>query len=205
MHKQHQISRRPRKYSALILAAGQSSRMQQSKLQLAYDAQYSFVEQLINTYLAYGSREIVVVASKQDESYLLSKERRFAGHFHLVINPSPEKGRFSSVRLGMQQLQSVSGVFLQNIDNPFTHVSLLASLGQNTSEADYVSPTYKGKGGHPALLSEKIVGDIRGLSSDAYHLREFLQQYSRFRLDTENERILSNINTPEAYQEIWKK
>ncbi len=200
MSKRHQIGQRPRKYSTLILAAGQSSRMKQSKLQLAYDTQYSFIEQLVNTYLAYGSREIVVVASQPDEAYLLSKERCFAGPFHLIINPSPEKGRFSSVRLGMQQLKSVSGVFLQNIDNPFTQVSLLTSLGQNALEADYVSPTYNGRSGHPALLSKRIVGDIRALSSDAHHLREFLQTYSRFRLETEHKHILSNINTPEEYQ-----
>ena len=80
---------------------------------------------------------------------------------------------------------------------------LLNELGKEIESADYISPKFEGKGGHPILLSEKIINDLKIIEKDQMHFKEFLNNYLKHKVKVYNEKILVNINTEEEYEKYF--
>ena len=73
----------------------------------------------------------------------------------------------------------------------------------NIDTADYISPEYNGIGGHPILLSEKVINDVRATQEDQIHFKEFLNHYPKMKMQVDDEKILVNINTMEEYKSFF--
>ncbi len=54
-----------KKYSAIILSAGKSSRMGVPKFSLMFDDKSTFLEKIINAYADFGCEEIIVVLNNE--------------------------------------------------------------------------------------------------------------------------------------------
>ncbi|MCC7520251.1 MAG: NTP transferase domain-containing protein [Flavobacteriaceae bacterium] len=190
----------PLTFSTLILAAGKSSRMGVPKWGLAYDLQSTFLEHLIQVCHDAGSKEIVVVVNEEDQKLLLKQFSILPHAARYVINAHTEWDRFYSVKLGLQQLSNSPAVLICNIDNPNIEVGLIQKLIAHQNDAPCVYPVYRNQGGHPLLLSSRIIHDILETSENQLHFKTFLQNYHRKRVEVQDARILLNINSPEDYQ-----
>jgi len=188
-------------YSAIILSAGRSSRMGVPKFSLQFDDNITFLENLVYEYSTFGCREIVVVMNIDGFSLLSQLNIKLPDSATVVVNQHPEWERFYSLKLAAKALKDIKPVFVSNIDNPFVNHKLLDSLSNSRSGADYINPVYNGRGGHPFLLSEKVVADLRVEEKDQIHLKEFLGQYSKKSVEVDDEKILLNINTDEDFRE----
>jgi molybdenum cofactor cytidylyltransferase len=192
-----------KKYSAIILSAGNSSRMGVPKFSLRFDKTTTFLENLINQYNAFGCEEIIVVLNPDGVVALEQLKIRLSSNTKVIINNHPEWERFYSMKLGARNLEETNSVFVSNIDNPFVNQSLLISLSEGSNEVDYVYPAHNGRGGHPFLLSVKVVTDLISEEKDQIHLKEFLSKYTKKSVDVDDDKILLNINTEDEYKRIF--
>lgn len=184
----------------IILAGGKSSRMGSPKPFLGVEGK-TFVEKLIATYQNAGVSLITVVLNRNDirPIYRLVLDR-IKHKAQIVVNENEVEGRLHSIKLGLKSFRKMDFCFIQNIDNPFTSVTLLEGLYRNRKRDEYVVPLYKGKGGHPILLSEKIMKEIQAMENQETSLRAILSSFKRNEYAIDDPSILLNINTPEDYR-----
>ncbi len=179
--------------SSVVLSAGYSSRMGMPKWLLQMPSGITFMEHIARLYSALGS-EVLFVINQSDALHA-----DLPAGLTTIINPDPQKGRFFSLQCGLNKIPESAACFIQNIDNPFLDTKLLKAMIGALKAFDLVVPVHKEKGGHPILISQKVIGEILKCTHPLPLLRNFLDQFKGCRLDVDNERILLNINTPEAY------
>jgi len=192
-----------KKYSAIILSAGKSSRMGVHKFSLRFNDSTTFLENMVNEYNAFGCNEIIIVLNPDGASFLDQLKLSLPSNVTIAINHHPEWERFYSLKLGAKLLLKTDSTFVSNIDNPFVNHSVLSLLTKHYKDADYLNPIYKGKGGHPFLISEKVIADLGSEELDQIHMKEFLGRYSKKSVEVDDERILLNVNTNEEYRRLF--
>lgn len=188
--------------SAVILAAGTSSRMGSPKELLKMNNNSSFLEHITNIYSEFDCSRIVVVINS--ELNLLTKELTFPDGLVMVTNQHPQLGRFYSIIKGLSQVDT-KYVFIQNIDNPTVDISILNGIYNNREGFDIVKPRYQGVGGHPILISNQVIYDIVKEVNLELKLNEFLKKYKTKYIDVSNDSVLTNINTKEDYQKYCEE
>ena len=145
--------------SAIILSAGKSDRFGEPKAFLKFDQTKSFIQQLINEYYSTGIRHVIIITNKdllermQQQVQDVPKELTI----EIIINPYPETGRFSSIKIAVDAINKGHNAFFQNIDNPFVTSSLLKQMMDKINDGMYVVPKFNNEKGHPVLLSNKII------------------------------------------------
>lgn len=189
--------------SVIILSAGFSSRMKQAKFSLIYDKQKIFLEKIIDEYLNFGCKEIVVVMNKEGIKLKEKLQLIFPKNVKFIQNNHPEYERFYSLQLGIKSSGNCENIFIQSIDNPFVTQNLLSLLIQNKNDADYIIPSYNNKGGHPILISKKIINSIKKEDNYNIILKDFLRNFTKFHVKTNDEKILLNINTMDIYNDLF--
>lgn len=185
----------------IILAGGNSSRFGMPKPFLKISNDITFLEKLVNIYLEFGCRDIILVLNQNhSEAFTNTFPELFRSKIKIIYNSKTELGRFYSLKLGADAVSDCDFCFLQNIDNPFTDLGTLQKLYDNRKPDAYISPVYLDKGGHPVLISRMIIEIIRKEININLNTKEFLNQFNKIKVSTENYKILANINTPEDYK-----
>ena len=187
-------------YSAIILAAGSSGRMGQPKALLPFDRQRCFARKLADEFYAFGCCRVAMVTNSDVVELVGSCKYNLNG-MDIILNPTPSLGRFYSLYLALQAIDT-QYIFMANADNPFVTAGLLSKLWENARQADYVCPAYKGKGGHPILISPDIVSAVKAQTSFQINLKDFLNRFRRIYVDVDDEQVLVNINTPDDYSRL---
>jgi CTP:molybdopterin cytidylyltransferase MocA len=121
----------------------------------------------------------------------------------LVINDHMEFERFYSVKLGLAAIHSSSFCFIQNVDNPFIDSQILDLIYEHRSDERYVSPVFKGKGGHPVLLNRENMNRICKWDVNSANFKEVLGTFECLNVEMHDDRVLININSPEEYQRFF--
>ncbi|NOQ26432.1 MAG: NTP transferase domain-containing protein [Bacteroidales bacterium] len=195
-----QFDKNHKYFSVIILAAGKSSRMGIPKLSLKYDIENSFIEHIVNDYQGFACKEIVIVVNNTGNDYLNKSKIRFLDNVKIAINKHPDWHRFYSLKIGAKSLIDDLPVFIHNVDNPYISHEVLKDLIDHSDKADYISPEFEGKGGHPILLSSKIINKVRSTQEDQIHLKEFLNQFPKMKVQVKEEKVLVNINSLDEYR-----
>jgi len=185
----------------IILSAGLSVRMGEPKAFLKYNSKQTFIEKIVSTYKDFGCTKISIVTNERDYKKLI--DLKISDTFQ-VINPEPEKGRVNSIKLGSENLFDMEYVFIQNIDNPFITKDILLTIFKERENNKYVSPVYKGKGGHPILLHKNILTQIHFVSAENQNLKEILQPFDRKNVLMKEGIIHININSKSDYKNLIK-
>lgn len=197
------IQKKQKRISAIILSAGKSERMGVPKFSLRFNTETTFLEKLIDEYHSFGCNEIIVVLNETIAVLYHQLKLSVPSNVRVVINHHPEWERFYSLKLAALDLNEVKPVFVSNIDNPFLNQETLDILFKEVDNFDYISPSFNGKGGHPFLLSAKVINELKTEKQDQIHLKEFLGKYSKKLEEVNDEKILLNINTMEDYSRFF--
>ncbi len=193
-------------FGALIPAAGFSGRMGMPKAFLPFDREHTFVEKIVEVYLHAGVQKVVVVLNRDGAAQLRRRKIAFdPGRVVVVAHSFPERGRFFSIQTGLKALGELRGIYLQNIDNPFAAETLLHGLAKMLKPGGYVVPQYGGRGGHPVLLSGAVAGRLTRVAQREANLRDLLRDFPKTVFPANDDRILTNINTPEEYRKRFGK
>jgi molybdenum cofactor cytidylyltransferase len=193
----------PVKLPVIILAAGLSARMGQPKAFLKWDRHTTFLEKIIKEYFSFESEQLILVMNQEGYQHVLLEHPDIAEYSEIIINPHPDNGRLSSLKIGINDLPQGTACFIQNVDNPFVTAELLDSMNDLANPDAYVVPVFEGKGGHPVLLGSAIVEFISTIEESELDLHLILQNFKRIEVKTDNSQILININTEEDYKKYF--
>jgi len=155
----------------LVLAAGQSARMDSPKALVQFEGR-PLLEHLLAPRLLREFGDVVVVLGHHADALRPIVDRL---GYRSVVNPDPDRGRTGSVQTGLKALRpAVRAVFVQPVDCPMilpeTYLALAAAIGS----CDVAIPSYLGKHGHPPLVSAALIPRILAAGPDE-PLRELLQ------------------------------
>ena len=164
--------------SALVLAAGLSSRMGRLKPLLPLDPQgaQTPLGLCVGLFRAAGIDEVVVVTGHRDDE--VGSAARAAGA-RVVHNPDYARGMYGSVRAGVAGLDAATdGFFLLPVDIPLVRTGTVRLLARAFAgkPASVLLPVFAGRRGHPPLLGRELIGRIQGSAEPAGGLRTLLDQ-----------------------------
>ncbi|MGH4124555.1 MAG: nucleotidyltransferase family protein [Clostridium sp.] len=190
--------------SAIILAGGYSMRMKQFKPLLPL-GDSTVIENTVNVFRNSGVCDITVVIGFQanDLRNLLDSMG-----VKWVYNQNYKEGMYSSIVAGVRSLpDNTKGFFLLPADMPLIEKETIEELLKvyNSKEYDIIYPEYKGKRGHPPLISSRLFPAIKNWDGCG-GLRVLLSQYQKVATQVEvmDENILNDMDTPEDYINLCK-
>ncbi len=190
------------RFSAVILAAGKSSRLGYDKLSLPLGTQ-TILEHTIAKFLVDSVDEIIIVTGKFIPECRLSITSPKVQWLH---NPDYTLGMSSSIKKGVGHLcGSTDAVFITPADIPLFRAATVQMMIATFTPSKIIIPAYKGKKGHPVLLdtdlarqclrtqSDKVLYDVIKKNPNAVEL-----------LPVEDAGIAMDIDTAEDYEELKK-
>jgi len=191
--------------AGVILAAGSSSRMGQDKALLQYGGR-SFLAGAIQLLQNICDFVVVVAGSNLDAL----RPVVYANSAYLVLNPQPELGQFSSLRLGLQAVldRGRDAACVTLVDRPPAELRTAQKLKEHflrsAPETTWaVVPQFEGKHGHPVIFGrEMIEAFLRAQPTDTAREIEHQHQHRIEYLDVNDARVVLNINTPEDYSSL---
>ena len=190
--------------AAIILAAGNSSRMGRPKFTLALPNGTTFLENIINQYSDFGCREIVVVLNADGIELIEKKSLNISAQIKVVLNPHPGYGRFYSIKNSIKLVES-NFIFIHNVDNPYAKKEVLDLLYDSKDKADFIKPVHNGKGGHPVLISKKICDHILQEKKNDINFKDILNEFLSHKVVVQDDMIHLNINAYDEYLEFYRK
>ena len=183
--------------SAVILGSGLSERMGKPKALLHWDESTTFLEKIINEYNKADCSEIICMINIKTKDFC--NTLNLPSNIKFVMNLHPEWGRFYSIKTAVQALKEIDYCFIQNVDNPFVSIDLIEKIYSERNSYAWCSPMYNEKGGHPILIPKYIFNKIPEVKINDMSLLDFLIPFQRIIIETDDDTILKNINTPEDY------
>lgn len=155
---------------AILLAAGNSSRFGTNKLLYELDGKrmYRYVLEKLYRQKRMGNLNRIVVVSQYEEIFADIREN--FPEIETVLNPQPERGIASSLKLGLEVLQKeVSQACLFAVaDQPcLTETSLEKMIRMwERKPGGIVAAACGEKTGNPVIFSEKYYGELMELNGD---------------------------------------
>lgn len=187
------------KVTAVILAAGKSSRMGSPK-PIAKIEEKTFLERIIELYQKAGIEGIVVLGAN-------SRTIRKAVDLSAVTtleNPRPERGQLSSLQTALPLVETASGIIVHPVDHPLVKLHTVQRLlsFHRKLPASILIPETRGRKGHPVLFPLRFLPDLKNVPQ-GYGARWVVRQNlaSVHRVSVKDEGILWNIDTPETLRE----
>ncbi|KAB0667375.1 nucleotidyltransferase family protein [Oryzomonas japonica] len=184
---------------AIILAAGLSRRMGTCK-QLLPLGGTTVIARCLESLLAGGAEEIIVVVGPQGDD-VAEEARRHP--VRIVRTTAPHGDMACSVRTGRAALPpTVSGVLIAPCDHPLVLPATVAGLlaAHHRDPRTIIIPSHGGRRGHPTCFPRGILDEL----DDTGTLRDLVRRDpGRLRhLDTEDQGVVLDMDTPEDYQRI---
>jgi CTP:molybdopterin cytidylyltransferase MocA len=190
--------------SALVLAAGLSSRMGRLKPLLPLDPKggQTPLGLCVGLFRAAGFGEVVVVPGHRCDE--VGPAARAAGA-RVVHNPDFALGMYSSIRAGVAGLDAATdGFFLLPSDIPLVRTGTVRLLARAFCHepASVLLPVFAGRRGHPPLLGRELIGHIQDSAEPAGGLRTLLDRVEAEQPDQVREVqvadrfILRDMDTP---------
>jgi len=192
-------------FAGVILAAGDSTRMGRDKALLPWRGS-TFLGAAIESLMPHC--EMVLVVAGRNVSQL--EPIVYAAGAFIVSNPAPERGQFSSLQTGLQEVlnRGRDAAIVTLVDRPAVHTSTVGELRQQFLEACgrdvwAVVPEYEGKHGHPIIVGREMMeaflrAPVSSTARDVEHAVRNKIEYVLVR----DPNISANINTPEDYAQI---
>ena len=187
---------------AILLAAGESSRMGRLKALLPW-RNTTLLEHQLSSLLDAGVHRIVVVLGHDADRLKPIVESVDGASW--TLNPDYLQGKTTSLKTGVAALsgQQVSDVLLLNVDQPRNPDTVRTLLERHLASSYRITiPTHGGKGGHPILISAELLPELAEIEEESQGLKAVVRRHAeateRFELDDPT--VLWDLNTPEQYQ-----
>lgn len=185
----------------IILAAGASSRMGQSKQLLPLQGT-TLLERIVTTAQALKASHTVVVlgANEKQHAAILKKNTNVQS----IVNPAWQNGMGSSLKTGLQHLLSISrttdAIIILVCDQPaVTTVYLEGIVGQyKTSGKAIIASFYSGSPGVPALFDKTIFPELLNMD-DNHGAKKIIQKHEALTELIPFPEGSIDLDTPEDY------
>jgi molybdenum cofactor cytidylyltransferase len=185
--------------SAILLAAGFSSRMHENKLKLPY-GQATVMDHVLLELLKSSADEIIVV----------HKEDQFFEGVVNAINDHPEMGMTSSIQTGIKHCSKDSNGFMICLGDMVKlcaqdYNKLLSAFKKQTDVDSncIIVPRFNGQKGNPVIFSSSYHNEIM-THTETEGCRQIIKQHQQhiFWVDMDTDAVLIDIDTPEDYRRL---
>ena len=197
--------------AAIILAAGESTRMGAPKALLTDPDGRPFVARLVRTFAAAGIRDVVVVTGSQ---HVAIAEALAADNPQvrpsLVGNPDPSRGQLSSlwVGLGAAARPDLEAVLVTPVDVPLVRASTVMHVIEawRKKRAPVVRPAVGPRHGHPVLFDRTVFDELQRAPLQA-GAKAVVHGHAADLIDVpvDDEGCLVDVDTPSDYQAMIGK
>ncbi len=190
-----------RRVAAVVLAAGTSSRMGQSKPLLPWEDKHTVIETIVHRLITARVAEIVVVTGHRGDDVA---QALASMPVKIVHNPDYEQGEMlSSLQVALRALPGTTAACLVVMgDQPMLDPRVLSHILTAYAEkkGEIIAPVYRGQRGHPVLIDRRFWPDLLELESGAP--RDIIRRYpdQLALIETQTDSILRDIDTPEQYR-----
>jgi molybdenum cofactor cytidylyltransferase len=195
---------------AVILAAGQSTRMGTDKALLPWPPAASGSASTGQTFLSAAIRALdlfsdkVIVVVGKNENNLAPVV--YANGASLVRNPDPDRGQFSSLQVGLREVLSEGrdSAMVTLVDRPpataATLKTLCSAFTDAASDVWAVVPEFNGKHGHPYLVAREMIEAFLKAAATA-NARDIEHQNLPHiaYVAVDDPLVTLNVDTPEEY------
>ena len=199
---------------AILLAAGESSRMGQLKALLPWQGR-TLLEHQVSCLLEGGAQRVVVVLGHRADDLRPLLEGKDGVSW--TLNPDYLQGKTTSIKAGLSALPSslplegegkgggegVQEILLLNVDQPRSADDVARILAAHRSGDNAVTvPEYRGKGGHPIVLSAALLPELREIGEESQGIKAVVRRRPEAvkRVPLDNPEILLDLNTPDQYR-----
>jgi molybdenum cofactor cytidylyltransferase len=188
---------------AVVLSAGESSRMGRPKALLPIDGQ-TFIERIVAALKQTRVGKIIVILG-HNASELQPKISHLP--VEILINTDYKLGQLSSLQLAVRHLQldhDCDGMLVHLVDHPYLTPALVQEMIRRFYETEkrIIVPKFHGKRGHPVIFSRELFAELLSAPVDQgakavvnAHRADTLE------IETEEAGIALDIDTPELYQQ----
>lgn len=186
---------------AVVPAAGSAERFGGKKLLTLIDGM-PLLDRTIASLLDGGVGQVIVVVGPDAEALTRGVNAFSDPRVWPVVNTDPSRGMFSSLQAGMSEATSDALVVLP-ADMPFVaSATVQLLLDRFALQPAIVSPTYRGKRGHPVILPAALRDEIRGADPTS-NLHEILKRHPGERVDVsvEDAGVGRDVDRPSDLQE----
>lgn len=178
----------------VLLAAGASRRMGRDKLALPWRST-TVLNATLQRWLAVPQlgQILVVVRSEAQQQY--------TNRVKVLVNPSPDEGMGSSLRLAAQALPTDTQAVVVGLgDMPevsSTTISTLVAAWRPLGPEGIVAPVFRGRRGHPVVFGATHIAELSRLEGDT-GARTLLQQCASHvvLVDVEDPGTLLDLDSP---------
>ncbi len=197
----------------VILAAGDSTRMGTDKALLPWPPVApgatpagTFLSAAIAS-LSLFTDLVIVVAGKNAPAIT---PIAYGAGASVAMNPAPERGQFSSLQLGLQEVlnRGRDAAMVTLVDRPPVSAETVQKLCDAFSAAIArwkwaVVPQHHGKHGHPVLVGREMMEAFlraapTSIARDIEHQNAEHVEY----VDVDDPLVIANINTPDEYASL---
>ena len=188
--------------AAILLAAGESSRMGQPKQLLDWQGR-PLVTAQIETLLDAECQPVIVVLGAHANRIRQAIPAR--ADVQVITNHGWRSGRASSIRAGARAVPAnVDAVVVVSVDQP-TRAEIVVELAEKLdSSADTLIalPRHEGRNGHPPMFRAELLRELQNVTERQEGLREVRRRHANRTIFQEmNDPLVTlNLNTPEAYE-----
>jgi molybdenum cofactor cytidylyltransferase len=197
-------------FAGVILAAGESLRMGRDKALLPWPPQSEGQAPSSSTFLSAAihslslATDFVLVVVGKNEPALAPVI--YAEGASLVVNPDADRGQFSSLQVGLQEVlnHGRDAAMITLVDRPPVNTATIQTLHDAFEAADQnvwaVVPEFSGKHGHPYLVGREMMEAFLRVpaTSSARDIEHAHQQHIQY-FAVDDPLVALNINTPEDY------
>ena len=187
--------------SAILLAAGQSKRMNgDNKLIKKYNKKY-LINHIIDTLIKSKVDKTIVVLGFQS-----SKVRKITiknKKINFVYNKNYKSGMASSIKTGLKRVSKKNiGFLIVQADMPLISKNIINSIcyAIKNNKKEIIAPTYKGKIGNPVGFKISIIKKLNKIRGD-YGAKKMIQK-NKIKLaliKVRSKSILKNFNTQKDF------
>jgi len=191
--------------SAIVLAAGISSRMGQNKLLMVFKGK-PLIARAVDTLLASEIDEVIVVLGKEAD---MVREKLHGRKVRLIENPDFREGLSSSVRVGVTAVsRQADGIMVYLADQPLLEpadVNRILGAFAHAKEAgkSIVVPFFDKQRGNPVLLDSSYRDAILGVVGDV-GCKGVIKRYPDqvFVVQMESDHVIRDMDTIEEYEAV---
>jgi molybdenum cofactor cytidylyltransferase len=197
--------------AAIILAAGDSTRMGRPKALLPDPDGRPFVARLVRTFVAAGVPQVIVVTGSlhaQIAAALAADDLPVTPQ--LVNNPQPALGQVSSLWMGLDAAITlgVDGVLMTLVDIPLVRPSTVQQVidAWTTNRAPIVRPAVGDRHGHPVLFDRSVFDALRDAPITEGARAVVHANADRIvNVPVDDEGCLLDVDTPADYDAVIRK
>jgi molybdenum cofactor cytidylyltransferase len=168
--------------SAILLAAGESTRMGRPKALLPW-GDSTLIDYQVRQLDEAGCDEIAIVLGHDARSMMTVVGDEVRPHIsatvHAVINEEYREGRASSLRTGARALRDDAGpIVVLSVDQP-RPAKIMATLlaAAVAARKDVTLPLSDGRRGHPAVVSNALLPELRTATEEMKGLHGVIEHH----------------------------